>query len=171
MELTVKTRFPFDTVVRCSIKTTVPAVANLRLRVPSWAEGAMKISVNGELAGTGNPGTYLPIKRQWSNGDVIDFTLPAAIRLRRYTGADQIAGKTRYSVQYGPILLAAVGSPSVELFVGKGQDAEHLASHFELIGGAPLHFAVRGNPGQRFMPYWQVSEQEFTCFPVISSIP
>jgi DUF1680 family protein len=170
MELIVKTRFPFETAVQCTIKTTAPTVANVRIRVPSWVLGEMKISVNGKAAGAGKPGTYLPIKRQWYHGDTIEFSLPATIRLKRYTGADQIAGKTRYSVQYGPILLAAVGSSSVELFVDSGQNAEHLANHMEPIDGAPLHFTVRGNPGQKFIPYWQVSEEEFTCLPVISSL-
>jgi len=170
MELTVKTRFPIETAVRCTVKTTTATEAVLRIRIPSWAAGELKVSVNGKSAGVGKPGTYLPLKRQWSDGDTIEFALPAAIRVRRYTGSDQIAGKSRYSVEYGPILLAAVGSSQVEFSVDKGHGAEHLANHLEIIEGLPLHFAVRGNPGQKFMPYWQVSEEEFTCYPAISSL-
>jgi uncharacterized protein len=170
MELTMKTRFPFETQVQCTVNTTAPAVANLRIRVPSWAAAEMTVSVNGEAQGTAGPGTYLPIEREWSSGDTIGFTLPAAIRLKRYTGADQIAGKMRYSVEYGPILLAALGSSPVELLVDSGQKAEHLANQLEPIDGAPLHFAVSGNSGQKFIPYWQISEEEFTCFPVVTSL-
>jgi hypothetical protein len=170
MELAIKTRFPLDTAVHGIVKTAKPAEANLRIRVPSWAASEMEISVNGEPVGTGKPGTYLPIKRQWSSGDTIDFTLPAAIRVKRYDGADQIAGKTRYSVEYGPILLAAVGSSSVDITLDSGHEASYLADHMEPIAGSPLHFTVRGNPGQKFMPYWQVSEQQFTCFPTIHSL-
>ena len=170
MELTMKTRFPFEKDVRCVVKTATRGRATLRIRVPSWASGEMKISVNGKTAGVGKPGTYVAIDREWSDGDRIEFELPASIRVRRYKGADQIAEKSRYSVEYGPILLAAVGSSKVELVVDKGKEAKHLASQFVPVFGSPLHFTVRGNPGQRFMPYWQISEEEFTCYPAITAL-
>ncbi len=170
MELTLRTRFPFETAVHCSIKTAAPTTSNLRIRVPSWAAGEMNISVNGKPAGAGNPGTYLAIRREWSDGDAIGFTLPAAIQVKRYTGADQIAGSSRYAVEYGPILLAAVGSSKVELSVDGGHDAEHLGDYLEPIAGSPLHFKVRGNSDQRFMPYWQISGEEFTCYPAVRSL-
>lgn len=170
MELSLKTRFPYDTAVHCTVKAGTPTEANLRIRIPSWAAGEMKVSVNGQPAGVGKPGTYLSLRRLWSSGDTIDFTLPAAIRFRPYKGEDRLAGKTRYSVEYGPILLAAVGSPQSGLSIDAGQDAGHLAKHLEPIAGLPLHFSVRGNPGQKFMPYWQVSEEEFTCYPAVKSL-
>jgi uncharacterized protein len=169
MELAVKTRFPYDTAVHCTVKAATPTQAHLRIRIPSWAAGEMKVSVNGKAEGAGQPGTYLSLQRQWSNSDTIEFTLPAVIRVRPYKGEDQLAGKTRYSVEYGPVLLAAVGSPQAGLSIDGGQDAEHLAKLLEPIAGSPLHFSVRGNPGQTFMPYWQVSEEEFTCYPTVKS--
>ncbi len=169
ISLTVKTRFPFETKVRGTIKTDAPTSANIRIRVPSWAAREMNVSINGKLAGTGQPATYLSLKRKWSDGDTIEFTLPASISVKRYTGADQIAGKSRYSVEYGPILLAAVGPSKADLSVDSGHDPNYLANHLESIAGSPLHFTVRGNPGAEFMPYWQISEEEFTCFPAIRS--
>ena len=172
IELTINTRFPFETAVHGVVKMKAePIEANLRIRVPGWAAAEMEISVNGRPVGVGRPGTYVPVQRQWSNSDTIDFTLPAAIQIKRYNGADQIAGKTRYSVEYGPILLAAVGSSKVDLVVDSGHDAKHLANHLQPIPGSPLHFTVRLNPGQRFIPYWQVSAAEFTCYPTIHSLP
>jgi uncharacterized protein len=169
MELGVKTRFPYDTAVHCTVKADTPTEANLRIRIPSWAAGEMKVSVNGKPAGVGKPGTYLTLKRQWASGDAIEFTLPAAIRFKAYEGEDQLPGKTRYSVEYGPILLAAVGSPQAELSINGGTDAEHMANQLEPVAGSPLHFIVRGNPEQKFIPYWQVSEEEFTCYPAVKS--
>jgi hypothetical protein len=170
MQLALQTRFPFEKDVHCTVTIAAPAQSNLRIRIPSWASGEMKISVNGETSGIGKPGTHLAIDRQWTDGDTIEFTLPAAIRLGPYKGDDQIAGKIRYSVEYGPILLAAIGSSKVELLVDKGHKAEDLANHLEPVASSPLHFTVRGNPGQKFMPYWQISEEEFTCYPVVTAI-
>jgi len=170
MELKLKTRFPYDTHVSAAVKVSAPTQANLRIRVPSWAAKEMAVSVNGKVAGSGKPGSYFAVDRKWSDGDVIEFVLPAEIRVKRYNGDDQVVGKKRYSVEYGPILLAAVGAPTANITVDKGKEAEHLADHLERVDGAPLHFSVRGNTGQKFMPYWQISEEEFTCYPEVTAM-
>ena len=170
MQLAIKTHFPIETAVHGTVKTDQPTRANLRIRVPSWAVGEMKISVNGNVTGTGKAGSYVALDRTWHDGDAIEFTLPAVVRARRYQGADQINGKTRYSFEYGPILLAAVGSSTTELSLDHGHDAEQLASQLEPIEGMPLHFTVRGNSEVKFMPYWQVSQEEFTCYPSVRSL-
>ena len=169
MELAVTTRFPFDRHVQARINTSVPTSANLRIRVPSWSVSPMKISVNGKMAGEGRPGTYFPIRRSWSNGDTIDFILPATVQVKPYRGADQTAGKTRYSFEYGPILLAAVGPEKLTIVPDGDPGTNQLAQLLEPIAGSPLHFSVRGNPGLKFMPYWQIQEEEFTCYPAVQT--
>ena len=168
MELTVKTQFPLANKVEATVKTEAPAEANLRIRVPSWAAAEMTVSVNVQPAGSGEPGRYLSLNRKWSNGDKIEFSLPAAIRARRYAGADQIQGHARQAIEYGPILLAAVGSSNVALTLAPGHDLENLSEYLEPIEGSPLQFSVRGNPGQKFIPYWQVADEEFTCYPQVN---
>ncbi len=164
-ELTMRTRFPFETKVEASVKSETPVEANIRIRVPSWANGPMTIQVNGKPYGSGDPGSYVTLSRTWSSGDRIEFMLPAAIRVHRYKGADQAEGYTRCSVEYGPVLLAMLGSPNTALLVKGGHDAEDLRDRVEAITGRPLHFSVRGNPGLELMPYWQISDEEFTCYP------
>jgi DUF1680 family protein len=170
MAVTMKTQFPFENSVTATVTAASPTHANLRIRVPSWASREMTVSVNGKAARTGKPGSYVPIQREWTTGDVIEFTLPTSIRVKRYEGEDQTGGRTRYSVEYGPILLAAIGSSKVDLAIDKGQHPDDLANHLEPIAGSPLHFTVRGNPDQRFMPYWQIAEEEFTCYPSITAM-
>ena len=169
LELAVDTRFPFAAQVHCTVKSDAPTQANLRIRVPSWATGEMNIAVNGKHAGSGKPGSYVALNRQWSAGDTIDFTLPAEVRVKKYTGVDQIAGKTRYSIEYGPVLLAAVGSSKVDLTLDSGHSAEHLAAHLEAVDDKPLHYTVRGNPGIKLIPYWQLADEQFTCYPAINA--
>lgn len=170
MELTIATRFPMETRILGTIKVKAPTRANLRIRVPSWAASTMHLSVNGKSAGIGKPGTYIALNRQWHDGDTIEFTLPAIVQVKQYTGADQIDGQKRYSFEYGPILLAAVGSSKTELSFDGEYDPKRIASQLEPIKGSPLHFAVRGNPGVKFMPYWQISDEEFTCYPCMRSL-
>lgn len=166
VELTMQTKFPYSTKVECKVKTEKPAQASLRVRVPSWAAKEMTIEVNGKAAGSGKPGSYVTLDRQWASGDSIVFTLPANVRAKKYTGADQIAGKSRYSFEYGPILLAAVGSANAEL--SGVADGERLADLLEPVEGEPLHFTVRGNTGTKFVPYFEVRQEEFTCFPAVA---
>jgi hypothetical protein len=47
--------------------------------------------------------------------------------------------------------------------------AAELTGRLEPVGGQPLHFTVRGAPGARYMPYWQIHQEPFTCFPTMRS--
>ena len=127
----------------------------------------MSVAANGESAGTGKPGSYLTLDRKWAEGDVVSFTLPAGFAVAEYTGADQIAGHKRYSLSWGPLLYAAVGKASIQL--PAGSHAAELGSHLTAKADSPLHFTVAGNPGVTVMPYWQVTDEEFTCFPVMDA--
>ena len=35
------------------------------------------------------------------------------------------------------------------------------------IAGSPLHFAIQGHPACKYVPYWQVQGETFTCFPTL----
>ena len=167
MTLTLETKFPFEPNVTATINNDGRKRANLRIRVPSWSVRAMKISVNGVAAGEGKPGTYFPLDREWSDGDTIEFALPVAVQAKRYDGADQIAGRNRYSFEYGPILLAAVGPQKLDMAIEGMPGPEELAHLLEPVTGSPIHFSVLRNPGLRFVPYWQIRDEEFTCYPAV----
>ena len=168
MSLAIRTQFPFDNFVESIIHTPAAIQAKLRIRVPSWAISEMGISVNGSVAGSGKAGTYVILDRQWAEGDKITFALPAAMRVRRYNGADQIAGKVRYAIEYGPVLMAVVGNGPVDLALEKGADPESLGRHLDSVAGAPLHYTLRENPARKLLPYFQISDESFTCYHVIS---
>jgi hypothetical protein len=167
LALTVATRFPFDTAVTATFQTASPVRSRIRVRVPLWAAGPFELRVNGTPAGSGAPSSYVTLDRVWSDGDRIEFTLAPALLARRYTGADQLPGKARFSVEYGPILLAAIGASKVDLQLEPGAAPESLARLLEPVPGSPLHFHVRGNPAARLMPYWQIETEEFTCYPAV----
>ena len=93
--------------------------------------------------------------------------MPAALVASRYTGVDQIPNHERYTVSYGPILLAAVGAPEIILRLSKVRKPEDLLKHLQPKPGQPLHFQVANNPGIEFMPYWQVDKEAFNCFPAV----
>jgi hypothetical protein len=167
--LRMDTRFPFEQQVKLTVTVERPTAMKLRVRVPSWATNEMRVSVNESASKVGRPGTYLELDRVWSSGDVVAFTLPMGFSLTEYKGVSQIPGKKRYSLTYGPFLYAAIGSKDAVLHVIGGSRAEDLIKQLYQKPGSPLHFSVRGNPDTVYMPYWQVNDEEFTCFPVVEA--
>ena len=170
LKLAMKTTFPYDSSVELSFELSAPRRSVIRLRTPSWATAEMPIHINRKLAATGKPGSYVALDRTWKSGDTVSFTLPAGFRFTRYTGMDQIEGHERYALEYGPILLAIVGADDAQLRTS-GPSAQSLANQLKAVSGQPLHFAIDGNPGHRYMPYYAIKEETFTCFPVIDRVP
>jgi len=166
LKLSMKTTFPYESSVELTYELPSPRRSVMRLRTPSWAVSDMAIRINGVLAATGKPGGYVALDRTWKSGDTVSFTLPAGFRLTRYTGMDQIEGRERYALEYGPILLAVVGTDDVQLR-RSGSSAQGFTSQLKAISGQPLHFAIEGNPDHIYMPYYAIKEETFTCFPVI----
>jgi len=161
------TQFPMQPEVNLQVFAARPVAAKIHIRVPAWAAKEMPIYVNGSLAATGRPGTYAVIERTWLDKDAITFSLPIAFRLTRYTGADQTEGAPRYGLEYGPILMAVIGSPDAVLQVKGGKYAEDLLGQISAKPDAPLHFQIAHNPDVELMPYWQVDQETFTCLPVV----
>jgi DUF1680 family protein len=167
MRLKMETNFPFEKEVKLTIMTGSSHPMKLRLRVPSWAVEEMRVTINHEKSVSGKPGSYLALDRSWVAGDTVAFTLPAGLVLSEYKGEDQIAGHKRYGLSYGPILLAATGNKQAKLRLQNGGEVEGIVKQLIPRPDAPLHFTVAGNPGIVFMPYWQVEDEEFTCFPMV----
>jgi DUF1680 family protein len=167
LRIKMVTRFPHHPEVGLQFSAARPTQARIRVRVPSWATRDMAVYINGKLAATGKPGSYVVLARAWAEGDIASFTLPAALVASRYTGVDQIPDHDRYAVSFGPILLAAVGAPEIRLRLKNVKLPEDLLKHLKPKPGQPLHYLVENNPGIEFMPYWQVDNEPFNCLPAV----
>ena len=145
----------------------------VRVRVPAWATAAVTVSVNGTALASGTPGSFVALDRTWSNGDTISYSLPAAFRLTRYTGQARLAGLDRYALEYGPILMAAVGTFSPGLVDQFNQGTVRIpVAAADLVAAlqptaTPLNFTVAGAPGVTFRPYWTVVQEQMSVFPVL----
>jgi DUF1680 family protein len=170
--LRMETAFPFDPRVALQVSTATPVHAKIRVRIPSWANHDVELRVNDAASLTGKPGSYVLLDRTWANGDRVHFTLPMDVRLTHYTGHERVAGKEQYAVEYGPILLALVGTQPGEVDE-KGNATvpvgpADLAQRLRPKPGAPLHFTIDGDPHHEYVPYWLLQDQFFTCYPVLS---
>jgi len=161
------TEFPFQPTIRLSLSTPHPVRAVIRVRVPGWAAHPMPIHVNGTQAAAGKPGTFAALDRIWADGDVVAFTLPMGFKLTLYEGIEQVNGVDRYALEYGPILMALMGGVDEIQGARLVLRPDDLAKHLQPITDRPLHFAITGDGQHEYMPYWQVEDQAFTCYPVI----
>jgi DUF1680 family protein len=159
--LRTETNFPYDGKVEFKLTAPAPAPMKLRIRMPSWGDGKVAINVNGAVAAMGEPGSYVEIDRSWSNNDVITIEFPMTFRVVRYTGLDQDAHNDRYALLYGPVLMALIGATDLDIV------SDDLAKRLLPIAGSPLHFAIDGRPACKYVPYWQVQGETFTCFPTL----
>ena len=167
--LSTTTNFPFDPEVSMNISTLTPKILNIRIRVPSWAKGEMKGLVGGADYFSGTPGSYISLEKTWVEGDTISFKLPIGFTVVKYTGLDQIEGNyDRYALMYGPILMALQGDmngPGGVPHIAIAPD--DLKDLLTLVEGNPLEYNIREYPGYKYMPYWKINTESFTCFPVV----
>ncbi|HRC88806.1 MAG TPA: glycoside hydrolase family 127 protein [Bacteroidales bacterium] len=161
--LKMVTQFPYDNKVELTVNTDYPIEAKIRIRIPSWAAKKMAVNVNGKTIINGNPGTYITLSRQWKNGDVISFTLPATFRTTLYEGEEkEYIG--RFALEYGPVLMAYVNMKGEKDNLTLKYDRDKLLKNMKPVPGKPLHFSVAGITGFEFMPYFEVQDELFTCF-------
>jgi DUF1680 family protein len=170
MKAVLSGNFPMTPDVKLELTSSQPAPAKIRIRVPAWAAGPMQIQVNAEAAVSGAPGTYVTLVRTWSTGDTVRFTLPMQLKLTHYTGLDKIEGHERFALEYGPVLLALIGSDSATLTVPAGRRHEEILQRIKQDPDRPLHFTIDGHPEFTYIPYWQVVTEPFTCFPVVDLV-
>ena len=104
VRLTQVSRYPFESVVRFTVNNSQASDFALKFRIPSWA-GNAKISVNGRrLAAETAPGTFATVRRQWSDGDLVELDLPATTRLE---SVDPDHPQT-VALLHGPLVLFAI---------------------------------------------------------------
>ncbi len=180
--LRTTTAFPEDGDVTLELEAAGPARFTVSLRIPGWADRAVEIRLNGAGFRAGIPGGYCHMEREWKPGDRLSFRLPMTFRMRRYEGYDQIAGYPRYSLEYGPVLLALAGKFNFQQTIRILNDPGRLPAWLMPVQGKPLHYQVAIENGYwalredeawsskafEYMPYYDIPPgQSFTAFPVV----
>ena len=96
-----ETDYPIGNRLKWKIASRGPTEFAFRFRVPAWS--AKNIArLNGELLPPPKPGTYLEIKRRWTEHDVVELELDFSLRA---VAGDREASE-KVSLFRGPLLLA-----------------------------------------------------------------
>jgi len=165
MSLKMYTKFPYNPKVEITVGNEHPARNIIRIRIPSWAAGEMAVNVNGTETGRGKPGTYFEIDRNWTNGDVISFTLPMDFKVTKYAGMEKGFENNHYAIEYGPILLGMVGVKAKKENIGVKATPGNIKNMLKPVPGKPLHFSIEGTSEFEYWPYFEIQDEPFSCFP------
>jgi DUF1680 family protein len=142
LKVTQKTNYPWDGSVEITVTPAAASEFTFFMRIPGWADRA-QVTVNAkELTGVA-PGSYLPIRRRWSPGDVIQLKMEM---MPQFIEANpRVADDTgRVAIQRGPLIycLEEIDQPSgtslSDVAVNPGhQSAQQFQTEFrkDLLGG------------------------------------
>ena len=96
--ISCETNLPDGGDVRITVKEAA-APFKLHLRIPRWA------------VKDGN--SHYVVHENVKAGDKFEFKLPMSFKTTLYTGGEEIPHKQRWALEYGPLLFAAMGAPSI----------------------------------------------------------
>lgn len=174
VKVSMGTKFPQGQDVSIRVSASDPVQMKLRIRIPSWAAGKVRVCIDGKPVATGLPGSYLTLDREWKDGEEVSFTLPMSLRKEKYIGATKIEGSQRYAILYGPVLMAVTGPMMSEVF----QAPKEYSIKFDMSSdefmkrlkptAEPCVFEIEGQPGYTLRPYYSFQWGPFTCFPGLS---
>jgi len=170
--ITQRSGFPASTTSTTSISVMVdaPISFTVKLRVPAWAHGANKVTVNGEAVEGVVKGTYLSITRQWTGGDHVDAHFPMSLSCSLVQD-----NRTMYNAtmawMYGPLVLAGIGSGAASTsFIPAGDPMDpdsyiirnsSTALSFEAKGKDPL---TLGAKTVHLIPEYQIMEETYAVY-------
>lgn len=110
--LTVKTDLPLSNKVEITVNTAKSCEFELALRLPDWLCGQATVNyIESGVTASGNvvnPAAdgYLYLQKNWTDGEVIELTLPMKV-VAHSIGDNGDSPRKTYAFKYGPIVLAA----------------------------------------------------------------
>jgi DUF1680 family protein len=142
LKVAQKTNYPWDGGVEITVTPAQASEFTFYLRIPGWADHA-QVAVNAKGVLGATPGEYLPIRRRWSPGDVIQLKVEVVPQV--IEANPRVADDTgRVAIQRGPLIycLEEIDQPSgislSDVAVNPGrQPAEQFQTEFrsDLLGG------------------------------------
>lgn len=100
--LTQQTAYPRAGRVELRFAPRKPLPLGLKIRTPRWAGGGLRFRLNGRpLRIESAPGGYAEISRTWHAGDLLEVTIPLAVRAEAMPD-----DPTKVAFLYGPLVLA-----------------------------------------------------------------
>ncbi|MEH3121674.1 MAG: glycoside hydrolase family 127 protein [Sphingomonas phyllosphaerae] len=162
--LTLATGYPYEPEARLTFATLGKRGRfPVALRVPAWAAGAERVTVNGEPVTTEHAGGYAIVERRWKAGDTLAITLPLELRTEVAQGGGPVA------ILRGPLVLAADMGPAETPWQGAEPAlvGDNVLAAFTPAAGAAGTFTTKGvgRPGDlTFVPFYRQYERRSAVY-------
>jgi DUF1680 family protein len=96
-----ETHYPESDRVTFTLACAEPVTFAFNLRYPGWALPGLEIKVNSQTVATSaTPGHFVPVRRQWQDGDKIEVKIPMELRAETLPGDPH-----KIAIFYGPLVL------------------------------------------------------------------
>lgn len=155
VNITQQTNYPWDGRIKLTIDPATSAEFALNLRIPGWAQGRpvpgklyeyldhavdpVTLKVNGEDVALNLNKGFTSIKRVWHKGDIVELTLPMAIR--RVVADEAVKDDAgRVALERGPIVYCIEGTDNEHVFSMVLDDKASLVAEKQdkLLGGVTV---------------------------------
>ena len=165
-----ETRYPDADTMSLIFKTRKPVTLALRLRYPGWATQGLTVLLNGRRQNiTGQPGSFVEIRRTWRSGDRVELTIPIALRLETLPG-----NANRAAVLYGPLVLAGELAPEPDVDGGRVTlipaliiEDRPIAEWIKPVAGEPATFrtVAVGRPRDvTLSPFYRIHDKRYAVY-------
>lgn len=126
VRLVEETNYPFEESVRFTVRTESAVAFPFYLRIPAWSDKTL-LTVNGEPCNvSASAGKYVCVNREWSDGDVVELTMPMSVSSRVWA-----QNKSAVSVDYGPLTLSLKIDEEFEQHDSRDKDFVQDDSHWQ----------------------------------------
>jgi DUF1680 family protein len=131
-----------------------PERFTIALRIPAWAGGKTKVTVNGNpIDANLTPGTWANVDRTWKDGDRVELSLDMPLRLAPIDDRhSQIV-----ALLYGPVALFAV-EPGTQTLTQK----KLLAA--QRIGDSSAWEVATDSGKVRMLPYPDIKDETYRLY-------
>ena len=144
--LRTETNMPEDGHVKIVIEKAEHPV-KLHVRIPRWSVKDGK--------------SYYEIHSDVKAGDVFEYDFAFSLKTTKYTGGEELVGKERWAVEYGPLLYAAMGAPNP---VSVAFDPEKPEKWFTKNGKKLI---LKGDTRHEYWAYKNIHDEPFSVYPVV----
>ena len=144
--LRTETNMPEDGHVKIVIEKAEHPV-KLHVRIPRWSVKDGK--------------SYYEIHSDVKDGDVFEYDFAFSLKTTKYSGGEELVGKERWAVEYGPLLYAAMGAPNP---VSVAFDPEKPEKWFTKNGKKLI---LKGDTRHEYWAYKNIHDEPFSVYPVV----
>ena len=152
------TEFPEEQGTTFVIHAEKPTRLGLQVHVPYWATQGVTVSVNGKAhEATAKPTSYLPIVREWKDGDRVEVRTPFALHAWPMPDDPELV-----AVMYGPVVLAGIDAPADGYILADPTKPEEWVQRAK--DGPLTHIVnVQGTP-IKLIPWYQVIDEPYGVY-------